>query len=173
MLFRSTGWGSATQGTTFSTLSTPVTRSLSGGVDSLTATDGELQTAYAVFADDTQYDISLIPVGKASTTVAQYVIGLAETRADCVVFVSPQNVSTGDPIIGTGSTATDAIVAYRNALSSTSYGVLDSGYKYQYDRYNDKYRWVPLNGDTAGLCARTDYTNDPWFSPGEIGRAHV
>ena len=168
-----TGWGSTTQGTTFSTLASAVTRSLSGGVDALTATDGELQTAYSVFADDTQYDISLIPVGKASTTVAQYVIGLAESRADCVVFVSAQDVTSGDPIIGTGSAATDKIVAYRNALSSTSYAVLDSGYKYQYDRYNDKYRWVPLNGDTAGLCARTDYTNDPWFSPGGLNRGQI
>mgnify|MGYP006285414313 FL=1 len=126
-----------------------------------------------LLADDTQYDISLIPVGKASTTVAQYVIGLAESRADCVVFVSAQDVTSGDPIIGTGSAATDKIVAYRNALSSTSYAVLDSGYKYQYDRYNDKYRWVPLNGDTAGLCARTDYTNDPWFSPGGLNRGQI
>jgi hypothetical protein len=166
-------WGNTSAGTSFSTIGTAVTRSLSGGVDALTATDGQLMTAYSVFADDAQYDISLIPVGKATDAVANYVIGIAESRLDCVVFVSPQNTSTGEPIIGTGSVATDAIVAYRNALPSTSYAVLDSGYKYQYDRYNDKYRWIPLNGDTAGLCARTDYTNDPWFSPSGLNRGQI
>jgi phage tail sheath protein FI len=88
------------------------------------------------------------------------------------VFASPQSVS-GDVVVGSGSTATDALIAYRNSLPSTSYGVLDTGYKYQYDRYNDKYRYVPLNGDIAGLCARTDYTNDPWFSPGGLNRGQV
>jgi len=166
-------WGTSAQGKAFSSLSGAVTRSLGGGVDSLTATDGETMTAFGLFANDVQYDISLIPLGKASTTVANYVIGIAESRLDCVVFASAQNISSGDPIIGTGSTATDAIVAYRNALPSSSYAVLDSGYKYQYDRYNDKYRWVPLNGDTAGLCARTDYTNDPWFSPGGLNRGQI
>jgi hypothetical protein len=168
-----TNWGSNTAGTTFDTIGSAVTRSLGGGVDSLTATDGQLMAAYSLFEDDAQYDISLIPVGKASATVANHVIGIAESRLDCVVFVSPEDVSSGDPIIGTGSAATDKIVAYRNALPSTSYAVLDSGYKYQYDRYNDKYRWIPLNGDTAGLCARTDYTNDPWFSPSGLNRGQI
>jgi len=67
----------------------------------------------------------------------------------------------------------DALNEYRNELPSTSYAVLDSGSKYQYDRYNDKYRFVPLNGDVAGLCARTDYTNDPWFSPGGLNRGQI
>jgi phage tail sheath protein FI len=98
---------------------------------------------------------------------------VAEDRLDCVVFVSPQNVTSGDVIIGSGSDATNQMVAYRNALPSTSYAVMDSGSKYQYDRYNDKYRYVPLNGDIAGLCARTDFTNDPWFSPGGLNRGQV
>jgi hypothetical protein len=167
-------WGVASANKAFTTLGTAITRSLSGGVDNLTATDGQLQTAYSLFADDAQYDISLIATGKASPTVVNYVISnVAEVRLDCVVFASAQNVTTGEPIIGTGSAATDLMVAYRNALPSTSYAVLDSGYKYQYDRYNDKYRWIPLNGDTAGLCARTDYTNDPWFSPSGLNRGQI
>jgi hypothetical protein len=172
-----TNWGTAASGTAFTTIGTAITRTLSGGVDSLTATSGQLQTAYSLFNDDAQYDISLILMGKADSTTAAYVMNLidpsANGRGDCVVFASPQNMVSGDPIIGTGSTATDAIIAYRNALPSTSYGVLDSGFKYQYDRYNDKYRWIPLNGDTAGLCARTDYTNDPWFSPGGLNRGQI
>lgn len=171
-------WGSACQinavGTTFASLVTAYTSSLSGGIDDLAVTDGQLQNAWALYADDAQYDISLLPVGPASSVVAQYVISnIAESRLDCVAFISPQDMTSGGPIIGTGSAATTALVAYRNALSSTSYGVLDSGYKYQYDRYNDKYRFVPLNGDVAGLCARTDNTNDPWFSPGGLNRGQI
>jgi phage tail sheath protein FI len=120
------------------------------------------------------YDISLIPLGKASTTLATAVINnVAEVRKDCVVFVSPQNVTSGDIITGSGSDAVEALVDYRLLLPSSSYAVLDSGYKYQYDRYNDKYRYVPLNGDVAGLCARTDYTNDAWWSPGGLNRGQV
>jgi hypothetical protein len=171
-------WGSAAQvgsvGTTFVSLSAPVTKSLSGGTDDLNATDGQLMNAWALFADDAQYDISLLPVGAASATVAQFVISsVAEARLDCVAFISPEDVSTGMPIVGSGATATSALIAYRNLLSSTSYAVLDSGYKYQYDRYNDKDRFVPLNGDVAGLCARTDNTNDPWFSPGGLNRGQI
>ena len=171
-------WGSAAQigsvGTTFVSLSAAVTKSLSGGTDDLAVTDGELMNAWALFADDAQYDISLLPVGAASATVAQFVISsVAETRLDCVAFISPQDTSTGSPIVGSGATATTALIAYRNLLSSSSYAVLDSGYKYQYDRYNDKYRFVPLNGDVAGLCARTDNTNDPWFSPGGLNRGQI
>ena len=171
-------WGSAAQigsvGTTFVSLSAAVTNSLSGGTDDLAVTDGALMNAWALFADDAQYDISLLPVGAASATVAQFVISsVAETRLDCVAFISPQDTSTGSPIVGSGATATTALIAYRNLLSSSSYAVLDSGYKYQYDRYNDKYRFVPLNGDVAGLCARTDNTNDPWFSPGGLNRGQI
>jgi phage tail sheath protein FI len=168
-----TAWGLAAYNH-FKDLSDVVTKTLSGGVTDLAATDGNLMTAYQIFANDEQYDISLIPLGKASTTVATYVINnVAEHRKDCLVFISPENVSSGDVIIGHDSDAVDAAVAYRNALPSTSYAVLDSGYKYKYDRYHDKYRWVPLNGDIAGLAARTDYTNDPWWSPAGLNRGQV
>jgi phage tail sheath protein FI len=104
---------------------------------------------------------------------------VAEARKDCIAFVSPQKVS-GGPIIGTNSDAVEAMLLYKNgdgnlvtSLPSSSYVVYDSGFKYQYDRYNDVYRWVPLNGDVAGLCARTDYTDDPWFSPAGFNRGQV
>lgn len=167
-------WGVPAVGASFKSLTASISRSLVGGEDHLTLTDGQLQNAWAIFADDGQYDISLLPLGKVSAATASFVINnVAEERLDCVVFVSPQNVTSGDVIVGSGSAATDAMTAYRNALPSTSYAVMDSGSKYQYDRYNDKYRWVPLNGDIAGLCARTDYTNDPWFSPGGLNRGQV
>jgi phage tail sheath protein FI len=166
-------WGTPALGTTFTTISTAYEVQLSGGVDDLTATDGQLMTAWNIFSDDSRYDVRLLPVGKASPAVAEFVIALAESRRDCVVFVSPEDINSGDIIIGSDSASIDAIIAYRNELPSTSYAAMDSGYKYQYDRYNDKYRWVPLNGDVAGLCARTDYQQDPWFSPGGLNRGQI
>ena len=167
-------WGSAAAGVTFSTLGTDVSESLAGGTDDFTATDGQLQTAFELFSNAERYDISLIMLGKASAATATYVINnIAETRLDCVAFVSPQDTSTGDVIVGGTSTEQNKVIAYRNALPSTSYAVLDSGFKYQYDRYNDKYRWIALNADVAGLCARTDYTNDPWWSPSGLNRGQI
>jgi len=167
-----TNWGS-TLTTTFNNLTSAVTRSLTGGADDLTATDGEMQTAWVVFADDSQYDISLLPLGAANSTVATYVINnVAEIRKDCVVFASIADAE-GAVILSSDTSAVTKAITYRDALPSTSYAVLDSGYKYQYDRYNDKYRYVPLNGDTAGTCARTDYTNDPWFSPAGLNRGQI
>ena len=167
-------WGVAAANNGFKDLSAALTVSLSGGVDDLEPSDGQLQTAYSIFANDELYDVSLIPVGKASTTVATYVINsVAEVRKDCVVFISPENINTGDIIVGNGSSAVTDLVGYRDALPSTSYAVLDSGYKYQYDRYNDQYRYVPLNGDVAGLAARTDYTNDAWWSPAGLNRGQI
>lgn len=148
---------------------------LEGGVDDLQPTDGQLMDGFSIFQNAELMDISLIPTGKVSATVAKYVIQqVAETRMDCVAFVSPYNITTGEMI--TGWDAAEQTVAFRTHQSfnvSSSYGVLDSGFKYQYDRYNDVYRWVPLNGDIAGLCARTDYTNDPWWSPGGLNRGQI
>ena len=168
-------WGTPAQDVDYDGLTEPVYSSLAGGVDDLTATDGQQMSGFELFANDELYDVSLIPVGKASAEVAEFVINnVAEIRKDCVVFISPENKDSGDIIYGsTMSEMVDDTNAYRNELPSTSYAVLDSGYKYQYDRYSDKYRWVPLNGDIAGLCARTDYTNDPWWSPGGYNRGQV
>jgi len=166
-------WGSAALNTEFDLLDGSYEEALSGGVDDMTATDGQLMTAWEIFADDGQFDISLLPLGKVSSTVANSVIAIAESRLDCVVFVSPEDVDNGNIIVGSGTDATDKIIAYRNELPSSSYAVMDSGFKYQYDRYNDKYRWVPLNGDVAGLCARTDNQQDPWFSPGGLNRGQI
>jgi hypothetical protein len=169
-----TNWGSTAANKTFAQVGV-VTLPLSGGVDDLTATDGQLMNGWELYADDQAYDISLLPIGKASPTVANYVIALVESRKDCIAFISPEDKTTGDILIsGPGqASVTSDIIAYRNMLSSSSYAVCDSGYKYQYDRYNDKYRWVPFNGDVAGLCARTDYTNDPWWSPGGLNRGQI
>ena len=164
---------------TFKVLSTPIDVYLSGGADDFASTDGDVVRAYTVLTNADQYDISLIPVGNVSATVANQIVSLfdgtsttSDSRRDCMVFLSP-NID-GQPILSTGSTATDAIITYRNDTQiNSSYAVIDSGWKYQYDRYNDQYRWVPLNGDIAGLCARTDYTADPWYSPGGFNRGQI
>ena len=172
-----TNWGSAAASTTFATLSTAVTATLVGGTDDFTnvdqtALDGDLTEAFGLLANAERYDISLVPTGGVTATVAKYVVEMvAEARKDCVAFVSPFDFATGKAF-------TDAqdIVDWRQAVDfnvSSSYGVMDSGYKYQYDRYNDIYRWIPLNGDMAGLCARTDLTNDAWWSPGGLNRGQI
>lgn len=165
-------WGSDADSVSFDASTMTIT--LSGGVDDFASTLGQKMTAFELFNADEQYDLSLIMCGKAEHALANYVVqNVAEKRMDCVAFVSPQDVSSGDPLIGNTSTITEKMIAYRNNLTSSSYMVIDSGYKYQYDRYNDMYRWLPLNGDVAGLCARTDQTNDPWFSPAGLNRGQV
>lgn len=163
-------WGSDSSNTSFDVLSTPSTISLTGGVDDNVLTAGEIQTAYDLFADVDSIDVNLIMGVDANTTVGTYLINsIAEVRKDAVVFLSPDKASVVD---NSGQEFTD-IETYRNALPSSSFAVLDSGWKYQYDKYNDVYRWVPLNGDIAGLCARTDLTNDPWFSPAGFNRGNI
>jgi len=169
-----TAWGTVAAGASFKSLIGSMSTSLSNGVDDYSDTGSYAQAAWLLYLDDSQYDISLLPVGKATATTANYVIqNIAEVRKDCVAFVSPQDNSSGAAITGSGSSATDALVTYRNAITSSSYGVMDTGYKYQYDRYNDTYRWVPLSGDIAGLAARTDYTNDSWWSPAGFNRGQI
>jgi hypothetical protein len=144
----------------------PMTLSFSNGINNSSENSvalSALATAYDLFKDKNVVDVSLVMTGKANSALASYVIdNIVETRKDCVAFVSP-----------TRSTSADSIVSFRNGLTSTSYAVIDSGYKYQYDRYNDVYRYIPLNGDIAGLCARTDETRDPWFSPAGFTRGQI
>lgn len=166
-------WGVDAAGTTFDAMVAPVVNSLTGGVDDFASTDGQYQDGYALFANDELYDISLIIMGKASAVTAKFAIdNIAEVRKDCIVFASPETAA-GGIITSALSTAVADMKTYRTALGSTSYGVLDSGWKYQYDRYNDAYRWVPLNADIAGLCARTDYAQDPWYSPAGTSRGQI
>jgi len=159
---------------------TDATEFLTYGADDFTASDANIIAGFDLYNDAEEYDISLIPVGPSPVAVALHVIqNIAEVRKDCVAFVSPLDVTGGGPIIGNTSENFDKIVHYRGDTVagglniSSSYGVMDTGYKYQYDRYNDKYRWVPLNGDVAGLCARADWTNDPWWSPGGYNRGQI
>lgn len=169
-----TNWGTAAQGTSFTVLEEPIASDLSGGVTELTATDGEIQAGFGIFVNAELYDVQLIPTGHVSAATAKWVVdNVAEVRKDCVVFVSP--VTDQGEVIR-GADAVEDIIAYRTGVAfnvNSSYAVMDSGHKYQYDRYNDVYRWIPLNGDIAGLCARTDSTNDAWWSPGGLNRGQI
>ena len=161
-------WGTTATNKSFSKLSANATISLIGGVDGTVST-ANVGTAYDQFDNADSVDISLVVSGPANATLVTSLISMAETRKDCLVFVSPEKA---DCVDNAGSEVTD-IKAYRDTLTSTSYAVLDSNWKYQYDKYNDVYRWVPLNGDIAGLCARTDLERDPWFSPGGLNRGII
>jgi phage tail sheath protein FI len=165
-----TAWGNAANASLFANLTSNVTISLSGGVSADAPTDGNITSALALFANDELYDISLLPLGAASSTVVNYAISsVAEVRKDVIVFASP---TLANVVNNAGAEATD-VVTFRESLTSSSFAVLDSGWKYQYDRYNDVYRWIPLNGDTAGLAVRTDFVADPWFSPAGFNRGQV
>lgn len=147
----------------------PSYASLSGGSNDNAPTDGELQTGYMHFTNDELYDVSLIPVGPASSTVAKWVVdNVAEVRKDCMVFLSPELADAQS------STPATDVVDFRNTANiNSSYAVMDSGYKYQYDRYSDVYRYIPLNADTAGCCVRTDLIADPFFSPAGFQRGQI
>jgi hypothetical protein len=165
-----TNWGSTAAATNFARLLKPQTVTLVGGVSDDVLTDQNATTGFAMFENAELVDVSLIPTGAASQTVAEYVIdNIANTRLDCLAFVSP----TLDAVLNNKGSEADDIISQRGVLPSTSYAVMDSGWKYQYDRYNDVYRWIPLNGDIAGLCARTDQTNDPWWSPAGFNRGQI
>ena len=118
-------------------------------------------------------DVSLILGAAANQTVATHIINnICEARLDCIVCLSPEEADVVNNSIYAGKERED-IVEFRNTLPSTSYAVLDSTWKYQYDKYNDVFRYVPSNGDTAGLMVRTDTTRDPWFSPAGFNRGNI
>ena len=161
-------WGNTASSTTFTNLSNPFYASLTAGADG-TIGSSEIIAAADFFANPDEIDVNLIISGPGNSTVAADLITKAETRKDAIAFISPTEASV---VNNAGSEVAD-ILAFRAGLTSSSYAVLDSGYKYQYDKYNDVYRWVPLNGDIAGINARTDLERDPWFSPGGFNRGIV
>ncbi|NBO69850.1 hypothetical protein EBV26_05100 [bacterium] len=164
-------WGTRAAGVEFDVLGAAIGDFLVGGVDAAPS-DGNIETGYSLFANKELVDVSLLLTGGHSVAVAQHVIdNIVLDRLDCVAFLSPPLAAVQN---NAGDEAAD-IVAYRNSTldRSTSYAVMDSGWKVQYDKYNDSYINVPLNADTAGLCARTDQTNDPWWSPAGFNRGAI
>jgi hypothetical protein len=167
---------------------TPQTLSMASGNDGLDEVSigdhaASVADAYNLLGNKEYVDVSLILGGKAGgadgVALSNYIIdNIAEQRKDCVVFISPPKEAVvnnkGNEVVDLSAFVLgdpdDEDVGY---LQSSSYAVVDSGYKYQYDKYNDVYRWVPLNGDIAGLCVNTDNVRDPWWSPAGFNRGQV
>ena len=164
----------------YSALNTPTKSELSGGTDDYAVTAGEIESGYSKFEDTESEDINLILGGRgggagdtasSQDTHVTMLQTLVEKRRDCIALVSPYRSAT----VGVSSsvTQTSNVVDAFDLCPSSSYVVFDSAYKYQYDKYNDVFRFVPMNGDTAGLCANTDNVADAWFSPAGYNRGGV
>ena len=164
------GWGVSAVGKTFSTTTPNYSDKLDGGLD-VAALTSHYENGWDLFANTEEVDVSLLVAGNASemgTTVQDYVAQIAFNRKDAVAFLSPNRQYAVETPSATN------IVSYRETLNAgTSYSFMDSGWKYQFDKYNNVYRWVPLNGDIAGLCVYTDSVRDPWWSPAGLNRGRI
>ena len=145
----------------------------------------DIISGYTLFENTENYETSFILMGSANyakedaQALANKCIQVAETRQDSVAFISPyRGAFLSDPTSGTvtvnnDDTITDNVISFYSPVTSTTYGVFDSGYKYMYDRFNDTFRYIPLNGDIAGTCARNDINQFPWFSPAGTSRGTI
>ena len=189
------GWDQDASGVNFG-LSGVVTSSLAGGTNygdktdyttsgALTSGVDDLITGYGLFENKEEIEVDFILMGAAhhpkeqSQAIAEKIIAVAEARKDAVAFISPyrqaflNDGTAGTVTVNNIDTMTNNIVAYYAPITSTTYGVFDSGYKYMFDRFNNTFRYVPLNGDIAGTCARTDIEQFPWFSPAGTARGSI
>lgn len=164
-------WGSDLPGVAYSSTTEALELHLTGGVGAA-ATDGDITAGYDLFANKELVDVSLLITGGHSATVARHVIeNVAVSRLDCMAFVSPSL----ETVLNNPSQAYQDVLNYRTSSLNvnSSYAVMDSGWKVQYNRFTDTYMNMPLNPDIAGLCARTDNTNDPWWSPAGLNRGQI
>ncbi len=156
-----------------------------GTVGALTASLGNLSEGYGLFENTEEYDIDFLLMGSGShptltaQSLANKLISVAEIRKDAIAFISPNK---GTFITGAGTTTaslnsvvatTDNVIEYYAPITSSTYAVFDSGYKYMFDRFGSTFRYIPLNGDIAGTCARNDINNFPWFSPAGTARGAI
>ena len=182
-------WGSAASsyGATASSglklkLVLDIDHGLSGGIDDYAYTTGEVGDAYDMFLDTEATTVDFVLMGGSMSSEsdtlnkAGKVLGVANSRKDCVAFLSPY---VGNQVAASGGVALaataqrDNTIAFFDGLASTSYAVFDSGIKYTYDRFNDKYRYIGCNGDVAGLCVATSAVLDDWFSPAGQARGGI
>ena len=151
----------------------------------LTSTLAKLSSGYALFENTDNYDVDFLLMGSANygketaQALANKLISVAETRQDAIAFISPYRLAflndsaVGSVTVNSDSDITDNVLSFYAPITSSSYAVFDSGYKYTYDRFSDSFRYIPLNGDIAGLCARNDLNNFPWFSPAGTARGAI
>ena len=153
---------------------------LTGGTDDYSYDNGEVGNAYDLFLDTEETTVDFVLMGGSmlleseTKAKASKVISIAASRKDCIAFVSPHK---GSQVGSSGALTTSQqktnTINFFNGLTSTSYAVFDSGYKYFYDRFNDKYRYIPCNGDIAGLCVATSSALDDWYSPAGVNRGSL
>jgi|LakMenEpi03Aug12_release.lakeMendotaPanAssembly.Ray.scaffolds.fasta_scaffold51300_3 hypothetical protein len=189
------GWDQETDSIIFgatgaNTLTLAGGKNYNGGTDitasgSLTSTIGNLSTGYDLFANSEEYEVDFFLMGSANyakesaQALANKLISVAEERKDSVAFISPYRLAflndstVGSVTVNSAATITDNVISFYAPITSSSYSVFDSGYKYMYDKFADTFRYVPLNGDIAGVCARTDINNFPWFSPAGTTRGAI
>jgi len=156
-----------------------------GTVDSLKATVTKISTGYQLFQDNDAFAVDFLLMGSGNYTkteaqnIAQQIIAVADTRKDAIAFISPyrgaflSDSAAGSVTVNSDTDITDNLLSYYSPLTSSSFAVFDSGYKYMYDRFADTFRYVPLNGDVAGTCVRTDINGFPWFSPAGTSRGAI
>jgi hypothetical protein len=165
-----TNWGNTLSNTTFTAVNTPKVYSLAGGSDGNALTDGDRSTSYVLLANRQEIPASIIVTGQATATVANRIIAdVAELRKDVIVCVSPIRTAVVNNV---GSEAA-SILSWSDTVTRSTYAVLDSGWKYQYDKYNDAYVYVPLNADVAGCMARNDSVREPWLSPAGFNNGRI
>jgi hypothetical protein len=174
-----------------------ITYTLDGGKDytgksgittsgSLTASLSELSSGYDNFESPENQSIDFLLMGSTAYDIvtaqalANKLISVAELRKDCVAFISPYrsasltDTSTQTAVtVNSSENTTNNLISFYSSVASSSYAVFDSGHKYMYDRFSDTFRYVPLNGDIAGLCARNDINNFPWYSPAGTARGAI
>ena len=160
-------------GSAYKSLISALTKNLSGGADDYVTTPGAMITALGVYNDLERYTIRQLFTGNVDVAVANYALSVASARRDCVAYISPFSGPEAAPIIGDTEESVNAILEFRSMLTSTSYGVIDNGVKYQYDKFCDCYRWIALAGDTAGVAARTIKNANEWSSPAGYNRGTV
>ena len=189
------GWDQDADGVNFG-LSGVFTGSLGGGTNYGGKTDyttsgalnsgiDDLISGYELFSNTEDIEVDFILMGAAhhdkfeSQAVAEKCIAVAEARKDAIAFISPHrkaflnDSAAGSVTVNNIDTMTNNVVDFYGPISSTTFGVFDSGYKYMFDRFNNTFRYVPLNGDIAGTCARTDIEQFPWFSPAGTARGSI
>ena len=161
-------------------LSGLVEETLSGGTDDYAYTNAEIGDALDLFLDTENTEVDFILMGGSMATEndtkakANKIVSIASSRKDCIAFVSPHK---GNQVGNSGALTVSQqkvnTINFFNGLTSTSYAIFDSGYKYFYDRFNDKYRYLPCNGDVAGLCVATSATLDDWYSPAGVNKGSL
>ena len=195
VLATGTSWDQNANGVIFSTTGNNVL-TLGGGLNydggstigatgSLASSLTNVVSGYELFENTEEYEVDYILMGSASypkesaQAIANKIIAVAELRKDAVAFISPyrlgflNDTSVGSVTVNSPETITSNLISFYSPISSSSYAVFDSGYKYMYDKFADTFRYVPLNGDMAGLCARNDANNFPWFSPAGTARGAI